>query len=537
MHVIYHLAGARSRETVEDLRHIWQSEEERRRPSQRLPQITYQRYEVRRGGAREIVESVRKSQPGTSVVVGDFKQLEECIPSLWEALCERIAHQVKVYVLRPYIILDPRSEETAVWLPIVKKMRQSRVKELKEPERKPEEKKASQKDRHRSGVRISYDLQEKIIHAYLKLGNRTKDIAEALDVSLPTVKRYIKRYKEGLKERRPYKKVEEAKNKNLWSIPLEDIQAMKLGRDSTLFDAVTTYLHSLNTETTARICYGCLDKFFRWWCDRHVKVLTHAGEIRPGDGSDYYRFLQGQYKPSTTSLHMGMIKSFLKYCLEMKYSDINPFAAIKVKSYKSDQVKADPLTREEIKRLLEYMEEETRRSAGAEHYEEKIRNEVLINLFLSSGMRVGSLQGIRLGDLSFSDLKVKILIEIKGGREASVTLGRDMRDLLKKYIREMFGEEPDPSCYLLPFDIDHKKEPMSYSQIAGICTRAGTGASVMGKLTTHRFRATFATLMYKDGVDLVEIKTRLNHSNITQLSQYIKPKLEPNEPSWMKKGG
>lgn len=144
------------------------------------------------------------------------------------------------------------------------------------------------------------------------------------------------------------------------------------------------------------------------------------------------------------------------------------------------------------------------------------RNNTIITLFLSTGMRASELISININDINFNNNS--ITIKGKRNRQRKVYFSNYCKKQLNKYldIRERERKIIDKDALFI--NSQHKR--IGIDAVEDICSKAYRlmGLEMYG-YTTHTLRHTAATIMYKENQDILLIKEFLGHQSIT--STYI----------------
>lgn len=141
-----------------------------------------------------------------------------------------------------------------------------------------------------------------------------------------------------------------------------------------------------------------------------------------------------------------------------------------------------------------------------------LRERAIVEMLLSTGVRVSELASMSVSDINLSDLSVHV-VHGKGNKERiTYTTGVSLKHLLQ-YLnnRQETGQR-------LFYNRLH--EPLGCNGIRlilnGIAERAG-----VNNVHPHRFRRTFATTLAKRGMSIHEIQRLLGHTNINTTMTYI----------------
>lgn len=162
------------------------------------------------------------------------------------------------------------------------------------------------------------------------------------------------------------------------------------------------------------------------------------------------------------------------------------------------------------------------------------RNNAIISLFLSTGMRLSELININLGDVNLEDNSIVILG--KNSRERIVYFSNYCKEVLLQYInvRRLNQENMNLKS---PLFLNKRGERVGVQAIENICKKAYhlIGIDELG-YTTHTLRHTAATIMYtyvKE--DILLIKNFLGHESLASTeiythihNKYLKQAVERN---------
>lgn len=146
------------------------------------------------------------------------------------------------------------------------------------------------------------------------------------------------------------------------------------------------------------------------------------------------------------------------------------------------------------------------------------RNNMIITMFLHTGLRVSELININLSDIDFH----RNLITIKGknNKERIIYINKFLRKKLKEYIRIRNRNKKVIAINDALFLSYHGKR-IGIDGVEDICEKA---YKLMGLedcgYTTHTLRHTAATLIYKKTKDLLIVKEFLGHAQISTTEIY-----------------
>lgn len=143
-----------------------------------------------------------------------------------------------------------------------------------------------------------------------------------------------------------------------------------------------------------------------------------------------------------------------------------------------------------------------------------------IGLLLATGMRVGELAELRMGDVDAPGGRLRIMG--KGSRERTVFVtDARLRDELCHYITTRHGAGAhSPERRLL---MDARGQALSSARIRSAVVQVGRLAGIDRRVTPHMLRHTAATMLLESGTDIRFVQRLLGHRSIltTQIYTHV----------------
>ncbi len=158
---------------------------------------------------------------------------------------------------------------------------------------------------------------------------------------------------------------------------------------------------------------------------------------------------------------------------------------------------------------------------------EKARNRAILELFYSSGLRLGELSTLKGDDIDLERRWVQVLG--KGGKVRGVPLTEKAVEALNEYLLV---------CEKLKAKGKGKFDSLFCKEDGTAFSRRGIARMVKGVLlavdgrpdiSPHALRHTFATHLYRRGIDLRSLQELLGHSKISATQIYTAV-----DPEWLK---
>ena len=171
------------------------------------------------------------------------------------------------------------------------------------------------------------------------------------------------------------------------------------------------------------------------------------------------------------------------------------------------------LTKDDTKQLRKICHEAAT-IAKSKGIQAPVRDELIIELALGSGLRVSEMANLKVEDLYLKRGQVSIYVKNgKGGKDRVVDIGSN----LKKQILEFLDYCNMNSPYLFPSE---RGEKMSRSGIQQVFKKWAKKSGISSHYSIHSLRHTYATNLYKaSGYNLRLVQKQLGHSSpsITQV--------------------
>jgi integrase/recombinase XerC len=221
--------------------------------------------------------------------------------------------------------------------------------------------------------------------------------------------------------------------------------------------------------------------------------------------------------PSTRNRKLYSIRSFFKYLNKYELVNVNP--ALTIEASKTE-IRAEPI----------YMKlEDARRYVEAVNRYESVnqkRDLAIVKLFLYAGLRVSELVNLNLENIDFEDGSVKFFG--KGSKERTIPLHEDVVEAIKKYLPERnnikIKELKDKNALFL----SRHGRRISVRSIQLLVKKYARLAGVKnsGKITPHKLRHTFASMLYHQTKDIKVLQDLLGHADISTTQIYTHTDIE-----------
>ncbi len=215
---------------------------------------------------------------------------------------------------------------------------------------------------------------------------------------------------------------------------------------------------------------------------------------------------------STMKKKVSGLRSFFKFLLKRQILSQNPASALRTPKVPKGLPRF--LTVDQAFRVMEAPPKESERKKPL-----RVRDRALLETLYGTGVRVGELASMNIGDCDFTEASVRVLG--KGGKERIVPLGQSALHALQDYLLERRGllakakQGDDDALWLA-----QSGRRLSVRQVQNIVRRHGTLGAGRGDLHPHAMRHTCATHLLDAGADLRSIQELLGHSSLSTTQRY-----------------
>ncbi|ARK29039.1 tyrosine-type recombinase/integrase [Halalkalibacter krulwichiae] len=207
-------------------------------------------------------------------------------------------------------------------------------------------------------------------------------------------------------------------------------------------------------------------------------------------------------KITTINTRLRALRSFYNFLFRNKLISKNPMANIKL--LRDRQKTIETFDSKEIEKLISTIRKQ-KTFVG-------FRDEVIVLVFLDTGVRLSELVGIEVIDVKENKI---IIRKTKNLFERIVYLSETTQEQLKRYIK-IRGEIDTNKLFI---SIDNK--PLNPHSIQTRLTRYGKEAEINKRVSPHTFRHTMAKRMIVSGVDAFSLMHLLGHTDITVTKRYV----------------
>lgn len=225
------------------------------------------------------------------------------------------------------------------------------------------------------------------------------------------------------------------------------------------------------------------------------------------------------YQNKTICRHISTLRSFFKYLKSKQIILENPMLLIH-----------NPKIQKKLPNFLYYQDLEKLLNLPNNDTILGIRDQLLLELLYSTGVRVGELVSIKLKDLRMNEQK--IYIKGKGNKDRIVLYGSICQEKLEQYlkIRSELIQKKQTDFLLL----NSKGTPLTAQGVRYIMNQIVQKGALSFHIHPHMLRHTFATHLLNGGADLKTVQELLGHENLETTGIYTHVSKEQLKNSYFK---
>jgi site-specific recombinase XerD len=174
---------------------------------------------------------------------------------------------------------------------------------------------------------------------------------------------------------------------------------------------------------------------------------------------------------------------------------------------------------DEVSTLLDEVEsgENLTKNQQRFHEKTKTRDIAIITLLLGTGIRVSECVGLDIDDVDFKNNGVKV--HRKGGAEAVVYFGDEVRDALLSYMEERNMHTPaEGHANALFLSLQNKR--IGVRAVENLVKKYSRLVTNLKNITPHKLRSTYGTNLYRETGDIYLVADVLGHKDVNTTKKH-----------------
>ncbi|MDD2433828.1 MAG: tyrosine-type recombinase/integrase [Bacilli bacterium] len=206
---------------------------------------------------------------------------------------------------------------------------------------------------------------------------------------------------------------------------------------------------------------------------------------------------------------ISSLRGFYKFQVKNEFRDDNPFLGIETQKYEKALPSFLP-----VEQIIELLNVNINENSSINE-----RNQAIINLLYSSGMRVSELVNLKLSDLDVKEQTIRILG--KGNKERIGLINEYSLGRVIHYIEngrlDLKSKNPDKCDYII---LNNRGGKITSRGVELIVKQMGYALKQPKDIYPHMLRHSLATHMMDNGMDLRSVQELLGHKSLSATQVY-----------------
>ena len=275
----------------------------------------------------------------------------------------------------------------------------------------------------------------------------------------------------------------------------------------TFFNYLVQYETSFYNKKIEHITIADIDDITAQCIERYMSYLSYYDKE---NGVVVTNGERGKLRKLST------IRAFLKYFFNKDMIKAN--VASKVNSPKLHDKPIIRLEPQETEELMYSCDTLTGFSNHQKKYNEKFksRDNAIISLFLTTGIRVSECVGLNVDDINFNLNSFRVTR--KGGNQVILYFGEETAQVLKEYLH--YRDTLDLPREERALFISSQNKRMMVRAMQYLVKKYAKVATPLKNITPHKLRSTYGTNLYKETKDIYIVAEVLGHKDVNTTKKH-----------------
>ena len=220
---------------------------------------------------------------------------------------------------------------------------------------------------------------------------------------------------------------------------------------------------------------------------------------------------------------IASLRSLFKYLYKKERISSNPAELLSMpKLHDKAIIRLSP---DEVARLVDAVESgEGLTQQQLKFHKKTVKRDIaIIVIFLTTGMRVSELVGLDISDVNMDDMCLKITR--KGGNQTLLYFDYEAEHALSEYLEERKSNE---TYDLPPLFLSLQNKRIGVQTVANLVKKYAKIAAPLKKITPHKLRSTYGTMLYQGTGDIYLVADVLGHKDINTTKKHYAAMSEEN---------
>lgn len=220
---------------------------------------------------------------------------------------------------------------------------------------------------------------------------------------------------------------------------------------------------------------------------------------------------------------IASLRSLFKYLYKNELISANPAQLLSMpKLHDKTIIRLEP---NEISALIDAVESGDGLSEKQLEYHRKTvkRDLCIIVIFLTTGMRVSELVGLNISDVDLKNMCLQITR--KGGNQSILYFDYETLHVIEDYLEE---REANETMHLSPLFLSMQKKRIGVQAVGNLVKKYAKIAAPLKKITPHKLRSTYGTMLYQGTGDIYLVADVLGHKDVNTTRKHYAAMSEEN---------
>jgi integrase/recombinase XerC/integrase/recombinase XerD len=275
---------------------------------------------------------------------------------------------------------------------------------------------------------------------------------------------------------------------------------------------IESFLLAQDVGITSKVVYRRALKRFKEFLSLR-EAAGGVGYLTKTDIVQYKSHLLAEgLSPRTGNLYLTAVRQFFKY---LESNRVYPDVSAGLKGFKrSYGFNRDPLTLQQARDLLASID--TTSLIG-------LRDFVMINLMLRTGLRTMEVVGSDVGDIRQTSNATLLYVRSKGkdAKDDFVVLTREAYEPITRYLAARQCTDPRAALFVSHSTANDGDRLTTQSLRTNVKTRLMDIGVFSSRISAHSLRHTFATMALANGATIEQVRDTLRHASIATTQIYV----------------
>lgn len=270
-------------------------------------------------------------------------------------------------------------------------------------------------------------------------------------------------------------------------------------------------LYELSSEKLANLMVRDFEIYLDY-LGFYIKLLNKNGELpsQTDDPDQNLVEIARQNAERGKARKLASLRTIFKYLYKNQLIPSNPTELLT--SVKIHEKAIIRLSGDEANVLIRTVRSGEGLSERQKKYQQKtmLRDVAMLTLFLTTGIRISELIGVNVRDVNLKSNS--FLVTRKGGDQSILYFGEETRRALEDYLEERKTKADFSDTSPLFLSLQNKR--ITARAVEKLVEKYARTAVPLKKITPHKLRSTYGTLLYENTGDIYLVADVLGHKDV-----------------------